>query len=447
MWSYKGLFVGIIAIFITPLPEISVLSKTPLLALLISCWILIWAYKNRLRKIRKNKVGILICISCEDVSLNKQIKEDLINELRDSLVSGNINSFADILIAPSHIAKRVVTLENGKKLLNDWNGHLLIYGRVKKRDNRHQLKVKAYVRHASLSEESHKRFETEISSAWAGQYKLENAEKFYEQFEITSKLVSLSSKYILGLAAFASSDYHMSSGIFEDVKSMLPKFKREYESLATIKSIKVGTTRYLNSTYLSNCNIELRRWNNTRSVSCMHNIGVLLSKVYGAYTKDAGYLTLKAIVYVVKDNDLYQARKALENIKNKFRDVLWHLNMGFIEACKENENGLLKQYSKAIELNEASQDELKLSKISELEEFICWYSVLNKAPLLNFLLGLLNEKFKGDFVKAEEDYREFATGVEETKKFPRALNQVKKFITKDNEMVLDSGSRGIQLDS
>ncbi|PHS70192.1 MAG: hypothetical protein COB22_08270 [Cycloclasticus sp.] len=428
LWTKAGLFCGIFLIILLPVKGISSEYHTSITIFLLSSWLLCWALKNKLKSFDKGKVGILICIKSEDLSLDKQVRVDLIQKLKDSLISGNENDFADILIAPYFISKNIKDLAAGQTLLHRCKGHLLIYGDVKKRGHRHELSVKAYVRHAPLTDEDQQRFKEEISSGWASKYKLENAETIYELFEITAERVALSSKYILALAAFASSDYQRSKILFEDVRKVLRTLPNTKNP--PIRAIKTGTTSVLNTIYIHLCGITLAKWHITR---CLQEISIIdgyLRSVFGAYKKDPGYLTLQAIVYVVKSNDFYQAKKSLKSIKVKHRDVLWHLNMGFIEAGKGSEANLFTCYMAAMKMDESSEDELTLVKIAELENFICWYSMQNNSLLFQFLLGLLNENFKGDMLKAREDYIVFANAGGSSK-FPRSLEYAKKSIGSD----------------
>lgn len=427
-WRINGLIYGVVCVLtITVVINETFENKSVTLWLfivLLLVWISTWIHKNRIQKVIKGKVGILICIHSKDIEVDERVREDFILGVKKSLDANNINNFADIIVVPYQIASRYGNVNDASKLLYKSKGLYLLFGIVKQRENRHVLDLTAYVRYRELTEESNERFKKDISSAWVPRYILENAENNFELFEISSEIVSLCSRYIIALSALASLDYTVSEVLLVNVRKSIKEQK--YPDVPAIIVMRKNITDYLNTIYLTQALEYLSVWNETEDKNNLIILNEILSKVYGKYRRGAGFLTFNAIIEVVLKNNFSNARKSLKKIKKKYRNAVWFLNIGFLDACEEDENSALKNYKCAVELNNSTEPALSLDKIAEFENFSCWFLRENQHnPLPQFLLGVLNENFKGDLVTAVKDYRIFLNHPE-TKKFNASSNIAKK---------------------
>lgn len=408
-WNISGLLLGLLGILSANIAIHQTFNNAyiTLTLVIISCliWFSTWFIKNRLKKVKKNKIGILICIHSKDSEVDERVREDFVLSLKNSLDENNVNNFYDILVTPYHIASRYEHGKDALVLLNKTKRHFLLFGLVRKRNHNHVLDLTAYVRHLELTNESNNRFKSDISAAWISRYKLRGADETFELFELSSEVVSLCSRYIIALAAFASLDLTTAELLFVNVKNAISKNK--YPNLPAIRTIRKNLTNKLNTIYFIQAQRYLLVWNETND---NHNISIMneiLGKVFGVYKRNGEYLTLKAISEVVLNSNYYRAKRYLSAIKKEYRDAIWYLNSGFLESCLNNEHSALDNYNAAIKINTQTEDPLSLEKISEFEDFICWYMKKGNNPHLQYLLGVLNEHFKGDLVQAVKDYTHF----------------------------------------
>jgi hypothetical protein len=404
-WSFKGLIAGWVAVLMLALAvhQLFPAHTKLLLFIVVIIWTILWLYNNKIPRFEKGKIGILVCIHSLDPELDKTVREDFINSLRESLMRHDQERYFDIRVVPYHVASRYETYKDVIPLLKRVKGRFLLFGTVKKRGKRHILDLVAHVRHTPLTDDSSKKFKDDISSAWISKYKLENADEVYELHEITSELVSLSSRYIIALAAFASQLFSLSEILFSNVRKDL--ISVSYPNHASIKTIKVGTTEKLNIIVAIQSNTHYKLWKETKDAQHISILDQVLNKSIGVYKRNGEYLTYKAIVEVVLNSDYTSAKKYLMKIKLKYRDVAWHINLGFLDACLVNEVGSINHYSSAVKINNKLDKEINLEKIAEFEDFLYWYTQQSvKHEFLYYLLGVLNEDFKGDIIRAKEDY-------------------------------------------
>jgi len=407
-WSVRGLIGGWVAalVFVLAIHKFFPVYAMYILIVIVLIWTVLWIYNNRIPKFKNDKIGILLCVHSLDSELDKTVREDFINSLRDSLMRNDQENYFDIKVVPYHIASRYDNDKDAIPLLNSTKGRFLLFGTVKKRGVRHILNLVAHVRHTPLTDESSKKFRNDISSAWISKYKLENADEVYELHEITSELVSLCSRYIIAMAAFASQLFSLSEILFSNVRKDL--IGASYPNHTSIKTIKVGTTEKLNTIVGLQSNTHYKLWKETKDPQHISILDEVLNKSIGAYKRNGEYLTYKAIVEVVLNSDYISAKKNLMKIKSKFRDVAWHINVGFLDACLKNEVGSMNHYDSAVKINRNVDKEINLEKIAEFEDFLYWYTQKHDShEFLYYLLGVLNEEFKGDLIKAKEDYDAF----------------------------------------
>jgi tetratricopeptide (TPR) repeat protein len=412
-WLVGAMFIPFLSNEIHPTVEE---SKITLLVVLELIWGIAWVYKQRIPRTSKNKIGILICIHSKDANVDDLVREDFISNLKRSFIKYGTAERTDIIVAPYHIASKFSEIGDAVRLLEKSKGHFLLFGNVRKRGSTYILDLTANVRHSKLNEES---------TAWISRYRLPDSDESFEKFELSSDKTSLFSRYILGLAAFASSDFTTARHLFETVKTDIRANK--YEDIPAVRAIKTGVSKKLNSIYLIQAHTNLNLWVETRKEQYLNVMDQLLVNVYGPELKNARYLTLCAIIEVALRNNIHESKKYLNKVKPNYRDLIWQMNLGFLRACEGKEDVALVHYNHAIRIHDTSAKTIDLAKISEFEEFICWYIEKNNFPLSYFLLGTLNERFKGDAESAIEYYRIFI-GTSSAATFSKSLNLARESV-------------------
>lgn len=107
-WRVNGLLLGLactltIAIAIHPVLG-NEFATIGLFLFLSTTWGGVWAFKNRLRKIQKNKIGVVLCIHSKEPEVDERVREDFVLSLKKSLEKNDENNIADVLVVPYHIA-------------------------------------------------------------------------------------------------------------------------------------------------------------------------------------------------------------------------------------------------------------------------------------------------------------------------------------------------------
>ncbi len=430
LWQLKGLIMGFLLILAVVVPLHQIINDRSISLYVLSSisfvWIIIWLAKNKIGKTKKNKLGIIICVYSNDPQTDEKVREDFVSSLEKSLTKNNIGNFSDIKVIPYHIALRYNSPDKSQKLLYKTRAEFIIHGIVRKRDKKHVMDLTANVLHTPLNDESSKRFQYDISAAWAHRYSINSEEHIIEGFEKSSEITSICSKYIIALAAFASYNFNNAEVLFIKVREEIDYIKLpDANSKIIIRTIKQNTKKRLNQIYILQMQLYLELWSETHDT---HNISIMneiSNKLFGAYERNGQVLTYKAIIEVILTNKFNKALNFLYKIKKKHRDSVWHLNVGFLNASLGKEKDSINLYQKAIDINKTSPLPLQLEKIAEFENFICWYMKENDSPpFLFYLLGILNEYFKGDEVQAINDYNDFLKN--NTK---GDLNQLVKIVT------------------
>ena len=157
----KGLIFCLLAIIVLEAPLFGILGFSKylnLILLLVSIVIVIltWFYMRRIPKTKKNKVGFVVSIYCEDEVELKKIKEDFIKSLRKLIIDGITGHTFQFIEIPVHVSKDIIDVEDAQKLRTKTKSHFLIYGRVRLRniggENRHHMELDGIVSHRIVDE-------------------------------------------------------------------------------------------------------------------------------------------------------------------------------------------------------------------------------------------------------------------------------------------------------
>ncbi|OOZ41328.1 hypothetical protein BOW53_04215 [Solemya pervernicosa gill symbiont] len=409
-WSVKGLILGFVcallaSVAFNALIEDRVIAVRVFIIIAVS-WMVIWISKNRIRKVSKGKVGILLCVYSKDEDVDERIREDFVSRLNEALISSDERVLVDVINVPSHIALRYDDFESACQLLSQAKAHFLLYGVVRKRGDQYILDMNARVVHRELNDDSKKKLRRDIDSAWIKRYKINGADETIELFEMSSEMVAVSSRYIIALAALASWAFDLSEILLINIKKELSN--KSYPDLPAITEIKKGINSKLNSIYLFYAQRYLQIWVETRDESNIKIMEDILNKVIGFEKRSGQVLTGLAIASLVLRSDIRKSEAYMNKIKKKYRDKVWFLNQGFLSACQSNERQAQNNYDVAIGMNESGNESLSLEKISEFEDFMCWYINDGRGNSLHkYLLAVLNDKIKGDVDRARIDYLDF----------------------------------------
>lgn len=229
--------------------------------IILASWICFWFYKrNQLPKNKTNKVGIVVALTTENDKEKTRLKTDLLRRLGDLILDDHLEDWVTLIPLNNHQSKTIIpTLRAHAKavsLTSDgsydpkkekyWtkikkkiNGHLYIFGHVSEGqvgENKYFLDTNAFVLHPPLLPEVRKELSLDFVDVWSQQVNfLEKIEKV--GFEFTANYWYTAAQYIIGCAAFASTDVTTALRLHESVQKRIgilkfrPTFARTQKRL------------------------------------------------------------------------------------------------------------------------------------------------------------------------------------------------------------------------
>lgn len=380
-------------------------SALILTAIVWLSWIGLWVHKSRIPSPKPHQYSIAVCISSVDRDVENEFRTHVLENLANSLKIGTGLEAVSVHSIPSHISARLGKREAAIKKLSGAGYDMIIFGTVVKLNGVARLQIDAQVRHASLVDESKKRLQSEINGAWNPNVEIRDSDKSFQLYELLVEELAISSKYIIGLALFASSEYELSIPVFEALRNELTK--ASIHSSMTRNAIKRNLSKYLNIAYVSQASDILNEWYINPSSELEIEFCNVTSKIYGSYKTNEDVLHFSAIAEVLANNSYHYALILLNKIGKKKRGAIWNLNAGFIYACMGDDGKLVSCYNTAATLSLSDPSSLRPETACQIEGFILTYQRMHTRPLLKFCLGYINHKFKNDLLVAKEDYNEF----------------------------------------
>ena len=395
------------------------------LAIIYLITIIFWLIYRKTPKKRKNSFGFVVSIYCDDSSIEKKFREDFIKTLKTELKDRTSGNHFDFIELKNHISEEVTDKTDALKVLNKCNGDFLIYGRVRTREEggerSHVLDINCAAQHTPIPDVVSNRFSQEMDELLPRKIRIEDS-KFLESFEITSKWIEISSKYLIGHIKFLAEDFDSALDLYSEVLSKLPLEKssgiadtlrsRCYESITVVYETKI---------FLAHKN-----WVKTHADEYLYRMREIFDE-YDRYNLNSSNIErVRAIFLVFQNKDFAAGRAILEKIPNKSRDALWHLNSAFLHAGQGNLKSAIREYRNAkARPSEAFGNNL----IGDVEDFIGFF--LERNPdfsHLHYCLGFINKELKQDSILAKNHFSAFLKFTPETG-FLNEQRLAKKWLT------------------
>lgn len=365
--------------------------------------LIIWLICRKVPRKRKKSFGFLVAIYCDDSTTEKNFREDFIKNLNAQFINlTNCNKYDFIELKP-HISKNISTHENGIQVLQKSNSDFLIYGRVRTReeDNKkiHYLDINCVAIHSPVPTNVSNRLSEEMLELLPSKLIIEDS-KFLESFEITSKWLESSSKYLIGHIKFLAGDYDSALDVYNEVLSKLPN---SLNSVA--ETIRIRCYGSIVVVYETKILLNYREWVSTHDDKFLFIINSIIDEFnrhnFNSITVDR----IKAILMVLINNDFSSAMLILKKIPSQQRDALWFLNCAFLNACQKDLKSAVRWYRNA---NQRPTELLGNNLLGDVEDFINFY--LEKNPEyghLHYCLGFINMELKQDTILAKNHFQQF----------------------------------------
>lgn len=117
----------------TPLSIHDPFIKVIVVVILSVLIIFLWYWQRVPEKTKKNRIGFVVCISCENDETSNKLREDFIIPLRRLVTTGSIGKRIQFIELSPLISSKIIDENDAAKLSIDTRAHFVLYGRVRKR--------------------------------------------------------------------------------------------------------------------------------------------------------------------------------------------------------------------------------------------------------------------------------------------------------------------------
>lgn len=365
-----------------------------LLVLLIA-----WRRSRRIPRVKRGKLGIVICLDCESDDEREHVREDFVRTLRELLKGGELGEGIQVVVIPDHVAQGVRDNEDAEALRQKAGAHLLLWGRIRLRtvggEVRHILKLNGVVSHRPVSKPVQKELATEFSQLLPQQVLIARENDFLA-FEFLSLWIDQVAKYIAGFAALISGDFNYAEKLFRTVEGAL---RSEPEDLPYVRMMNARLPKRLAEIYLARAKIAYNAWRKNHDAQALEAIGRELQNVPDTERERA--VNLQAVWLFLGERDVEGAIRLLEH-NRQVTDASWYYNLAFLYGYK----GDLR---KAIRLYRALENlDTPAIVLSQVEDFLAL--MMEREPgvfQLHYLLGFIMMTIRGDKIAAREEFEAF----------------------------------------
>ena len=380
----------------------------------------IWFLTNRLPRVAKGNVGIVIGIICDSPEEDKQIKADFVERLRELIQQGEGNF--QLLELPSWSLRNIGDAGIVSDYLNRTKGHFMLYGRVRKRnvDGReaHFLNFEGAVRHGPVSAEIQRDLNVDFTNTFPRRVII-GVENDVFQFEATSEWTELCTRYIVGMAAFISGDGLYAEKMLLYVESKLRQQKSTVAGIQEIARRLPERFEKLYSVWLFHLH---QYYFGTHERKYVAKADEISTKLLARNPRNLQAMTYKAICEFVLRRDVPAAHKLITKCRNN-SDSTWWFSRGFLHVYQGKMEEAVSDYRRAFA--GPIQD---VTVPVQTEEFI--QIILAEEPdrvQLHFCLGLINFYAKSDYIAAQRDFKNFISKVKDDQ-FPSQVTTARELI-------------------
>ena len=432
-YSVLGLFLEIIVALI--LVKFILLASIDNPIITFSCYALaviiisiIWYYDRKPQKVRSGKIGFIVCISCREKDDRLKIKEDFIDSLRKLVKRGNVGDSFDFIFIPQFIAEKISDSEAAYELKNKCGAHYMIWGSVRNRvvngEDRYVIDLDGIVSHHPAPEKMSRKLSIEFAELLPRKMIISKENDFLS-FELTSEIIELASKYIIGIAAHISGDLDYSYSLFSEADQLT---KKQNNKSPQHKKISSRLPLRFAEISLSKSRRTLALWSYTQDPKYIEEMGSCLDEIDPTVVNFPQYYITLSVYHFLYNRNIKAAFDALKKYPN--RDIMVvHLNLAFLSAYE----GDLKRASREYKF--ASKCEPDHEALSSVEDFIC--QILKQEPekyQLHYCLGIINWLIKGDKELALKDFRNFIKSATDSK-FSKEIEISKAHIEQINSQL------------
>jgi len=382
-----------------------------------------WSYFNRIPKLRKAIVGIVVGVACETPEHRAKVHSDFVLRLKE-VMEGGTKRF-EVLELPPFAARDCQDAASALRYLAKARSHFMIYGSVRERalsgKSVHVMHIEGLVRHAPVPDAVRQDLSNDFGHVLPRKVLVPSDGDFLG-FEVTSELVDVSARFVIGVAAMISGDLIYAESLLLDVERRLRT--RTGEAAPSVREIMRRLPARFDQLYRLWINHLSERFVVTRNKEYLQTGDGVSGKLLQRDPRSYNALLHRAICEFVLRRNVKGARSLLK-LCNKEPDGTWLYSTAFLNAYEGKMKQAKGQYRRAFKM--PCRD---ATVALQCEEFI--QMVVEEEPersQLWFVLGYLNLYAKRDPVAAHRDFQKFL-GHPESGKFPEEVDEAKTLLAK-----------------
>lgn len=385
-----------------------------------------WWLSHRIPAVPRGKVGIVVSLVCDDEEHDRRVRADFIDQLRKQLERDPGGANFSLVVFPQHLAARIEGYPGAGSLLRRARGHLILFGRVRKRELQgqsvHVLTFDGVIRHAPIPQQVSKVLSTEFGTAIPRQVIFPTDADFLT-FEATSGWTDVSARYVIGVAALVTGSVAYAERLLLEVERSIAHGRL----LPPARQIARGVQQYLSVLYDRWLVHLIDRYTMTRDVDFLRTCEPIVDKLLARDPHSYRALLQKAMCEFTLRRNVAEAMR-FANSAHRSDDETWRYNVAFLYAYQGNLDRAEYAYESAFSgrLNDVTVP-------VQCEEFI--HLVLDEEPdkvQLYYCSGLINFFAKKDYAGAIRDLEMFVSRCEpgrlqpQTRRAEELIREAKK---------------------
>lgn len=391
-------------------------------AILILFEYILWYFSTRIKKIKKDNIGIVIAIATDNKLIQERLKNDFTDNVKVVIKSRSYKHFQVINLSNYHSKKiKENPSKNCVKYHNLTNGNFVIFGYCAKRMHEEKeyyyLKIEASVCHSPIPKKISQAFSGDMSKIFPRE-SLIPIDNEILGFKITAQNIGFTARYIVGRASFFSNDFYTAFNLHSNLINELEEDVTKHLNNVILDEIKSLTTNALIIEAIILARINYIYKNDIDKM----NYFIEIVQKYRPDNYDAHLL--KAIYFFLKNKDIEYALNEIDKAKNK-KDASWLYSKAFLLAYQGDLTQAYHIYQQAFKGFTAPIVPI------EVEEFIL--NVLEKEVekiQLWYCLGLINFFKKEDYLLAKDYFEKFIKLARRTSNFLDYLVYAQNYLEK-----------------
>lgn len=362
------------------------------------------------RRTPKDRVGVLICLHGDQDEDSQRAVSQFTAEMQSAAHQASERFYVNVV--QQSVAKRVVDLDEAKKLLRKSRGHFLVYGQVSKGKLQGQsgylLRNYQLVVHSRVSDQLRSALSGEMSQVFPTRLFV-GAEDDLQGYLYTGALFGLAARYTIGVAALYSRDFSYSENLLRQVTELNPTISRNSPAAKVFSVVVKRAKSRLAQICMYRARLAYFEWNRIRSRSQLEVVRTEIENAAGwksPTNTEYEYYTLKAICAFGLDRNISVARQNLYKCRNS-GDASWRFSEAFLRAYEGNVSGACECYRRT--LNKPVPPEM----VQQVVSFLEW--VLIEEPQkkqIYFCLGYVLHHWSNCSERARDYYEKALTYLE-----------------------------------